>query len=209
MGFGLICAGLLTLLFLRLIPAELVGFTVISMGLSRLSKYNVFFKAALYFSYALVAFSAVDAVFWILKFTTLTDGMAYLETVLSYVHAMLLLPFQIVLFKALEVLSRELGFTKGAKRAVLASSAVTVYYITFALSCVSLPIDVYIDFAVLILFFVSFATTFLAVYSCYRAITTDEAEEKEEEKLKKFEQQFGHKKKTASTKRDAKKSSKT
>lgn len=194
MGFGLICAGLTTLLFLRLVPAELVGFAVIAMGLRKLSVYNGFFKGALYCAYAIIAFSAVDAVFWILKLCGLTDGLVFLESILSYTHMLLLLPFQIILSRALMTISASLGFDKGVKRAVMSTSVVSVYYLVYALSCISTPFDVYLDFATLILFFINLAILISAVHVCYRAITTDEAEAREDAKIEKFEKQFGRKK---------------
>ncbi len=194
MGFGLICAGLTTLLFLRLVPAELVGFAVIAMGLRKLSVYNGFFKGALYCAYAIIAFSAVDAVFWILKLCGLTDGLVFLESILSYTHMLLLLPFQIILSRALMTISASLGFDKGVKRAVMSTSVVSVYYLVYALSCISTPFDVYLDFATLILFFINLAILISAVHVCYRAIATYEAEAREDAKIEIFEKQFGRKK---------------
>lgn len=196
MGFGLICAGYLTLLFFRTIPAELLGFIVICKGLSKLSQYNNYFRYALFTSVAIVAFSAFDAVIWALGIAKIIELSQSLENILSYIHLLLLFPFHIFLFSGLSALSKELSFNKGVRRAVLASSVTVTYYIIYIVSLLNISsIGIYLTFLSFVMFFVNFITTESAVYCCYRAITTDEAEKKEEEKLKSFQKQFGRNKK--------------
>lgn len=196
MGFGLICAGYLTLLFFRTVPAELFGFIAICKGLSKLSQYNNYFKTALYTSFVIVAFSVFDAVIWALGISGILEMSQGLENILSYIHLLLLFPFHIFLFGGLSSLSKELSFTKGVKRAVFASSVTVTYYIIYIVSLLKIQnIGIYLAFLSFVMFFVNFITTESAVYCCYRAITTDEAEKKEEEKLKRFQNQFGRGKK--------------
>ncbi len=194
MGFGLICAGYTTLLFLRTVPAELIGFFVIIRGLRRLSGYNVFFKAALYASYAMLAFSAVDAVAWTLGMAGVIPKESIVNNVMSYIHILLLLPFHLFLFRALRIISDSLGYGKGARRAVFASSVLSVYYVIYILSLLKVPLlGSYLVPLELLLYIVCIFVTLSAVYTCYRAITTDEAEKREEEKLEKYEKRFGKK----------------
>lgn len=196
MGFGLICAGYLTLLFFRTVPAELLGFIAIYKGLSKLSQYNTFFRVALYSSLSIIVFSLVDAVIWALSISGIIEISPNLENILSYIHLLLLLPFHIFLFGALRTLCKELSFNKGLRRAVLACSVTVTYYIVYIVSLLNIQnIGIYLTFLSLIMFFVNFITTEMAVYCCYRAITTDEAEKKEEEKLKYFQNQFSRNKK--------------
>lgn len=194
MGFGLICAGYTTLFFLRTIPAELIGFFVIARGLRKLSGYNVFFKAALYVAYALLAFSAVDAVVWTLGMAGVIAKESIVNNVMSYVHILLLLPFHLFLFRALRTISESLGYTRGARRATFAMSLVSVYYVVYVLSLMKFPLfGQYLMLTEFLLYIVCIFVTLSAVYTCYRAITTDEAEKKEEEKLEKYEKRFGKK----------------
>ncbi len=196
MGFGLICAGYLTLLFFRTIPAELLGFIVIYKGLSKLSQYNSFFRYALYTTYAIIAFSVFDAAIWALEIAKIIELSQSLENSLSYIHLLLLFPFHIFLFSALRTLCKELSFSKGVRRAVFASCVTVTYYIIYIVSLLNIPgIGVYLSFLSFVMFFANFIVTESAVYCCYRAITTDEAEKKEEEKLKSFQKQFGRNKK--------------
>lgn len=196
MGFGLICAGYTTLLFLRTIPAELIGFFVIACGLSRLSGYNVFFKAALYATYAMLAFSAVDAVVWTLGMAGMIAKESIVNNVMSYVHILLLLPFHLFLFRALRTISESLEYGKGVRRATFAMSLVSVYYVIYVLSLMKFPLfGQYLVLTEFLLYIVCIFVTLSAVYTCYKAITTDEAEKKEEEKLEKYEKRFGKKEK--------------
>ena len=192
MGFGLICAGLLTLLFMRIIPAELVGFAVIVKGLGMLKGYNSFFRAALYSAYALLTFSAVDAVIWVLKIAGVMPDIMLLESILSYLHILMLITFQMFLFRALSTLSRELGYDKGVKRSSLALAVMAVFCLVTVLSLAGISV---FGAAGLLMYLVNIAFCIFAVYTCYKGITTDEAEKKEEAKIEKFQKQFSRKKK--------------
>ncbi len=196
MGFGLICAGYTTLLFLRTIPAELIGFFVIARGLGKLSGYNVYFKAALYATYAILAFSAVDAVIWTLGISGVIPKESIINNIMSYIHILLLLPFHLFLFRALRTISESLGYGKGARRSVFAMSVLSVYYVIYILSLLRVPLlGSYLVLTEFLLYIVCIFVTLSAVYTCYRAITTDEAEKREEEKIEKYEKQFGRNKK--------------
>ncbi len=192
MGFGLICAGLLTLLFLRIIPAELVGFAAISKGLGMLKGYNSFFRAALYSSYALIAFSAVDAVIWVLKIAGVMQDILWLESLLSYLHLFLLIPFQMFLFRGLSALSKELGYDKGVKRSSLALAVMGAFCLVTVLSLAGISV---FGTAGMLMELANIAFCEFAVYTCYKGITTDEAEKREEEKIEKFQKQFSRGKK--------------
>ncbi len=194
MGFGLICAGYATLLYFRLIPAELIGFFFVLKGLKKLSGYNKYFSIAHKCTFFILAFSFSDAVFWIVKHFGATE-YAFCESIFTYCHRIVFLPFYISLFLALREISQELGFNKGVKRSAFALSVTVVYYITFAASKVNIPtFRSYFQVAEMFLYIILFFATECAVYACYKAITTDEAENKEEERLKKFNSRFGHKK---------------
>ena len=195
MGFGLICAGYSTLLFMRLIPVEFIGFLFVLKGLIRLSYLNKYFGYAKKSVYPILVFSFADIVYWITSyFLKLTDSHI-LESIFTYAHRIVFIPFYIFLFLAIRKISEELGYTKGIKRATLALSVTAVYYIVFAASSLNITgIAHYLTAADIVMYLVLFLAAESAVYLCYRAITTDEAEQKEEEELRKFEERFGRKK---------------
>ncbi|MBR5307977.1 MAG: hypothetical protein IKU43_04345 [Clostridia bacterium] len=191
MGFGLICAGYSTLIFLRLVPVEIIGFFFILKGLKKLSPFNRYFQYAKMSVYPILLFSLADVVFRILNFYKIATG-DFVVDIFTYMHRLVLLPFYITLFYALRTISDSLGFTKGVKRATLGLSSVLVYYLVFVIAKLDIAsISQYMKAAETVLYLVLFFVTELAVGCCFRAITTDEAEQKEEEKLQKFEQTFG------------------
>lgn len=191
MGFGLICAGYSTLIFLRLVPVEIIGFFFILKGLKKLAPFNRYFQYAKTSVYPILLFSLADVVFWILNFYKIATG-DFVVDIFTYMHRLVLLPFYITLFYALRTISDSLGFTKGVKRATLGLSSVLVYYLVFVMAKLDIAtISQYMKAAETVLYLVLFFVTELSLGCCFRAITTDEAEQKEEEKLKKFEQTFG------------------
>lgn len=194
MGFGLICAGYATLLYFRLIPAELIGFFFVLKGLKKLSGYNKYFNIAHKCTFFILAFSLVDAVYWFVKYFGSAD-FAFYENILTNCHRIVFFPFYISLFLALREISQELAFKKGIKRSTFALSVTFVYYVTFVALKVNIPtFRQYFQVAEILLYIILFFSTESAVYACYKAITTDEAENKEEERLEKFNSRFGHKK---------------
>lgn len=194
MGFGLIWAGYSTLIFLRLVPVELFGFLFVLKGLHKLRNYNKFFAYAKLSVYPILLFSLADAVYWILNRLEIVT-YSYADNIFTFLHSLVLLPFYFLLFAALREISNEVGYPKGMKRATLATSTAIVYYLVLAVSKMRIPeLDQYFIAAEYIFYIVLFVITELAVYACYRAITTDEAEKKEEEELRKFEERFGRKK---------------
>ncbi len=191
MGFGLICAGYSTLIFMRLVPVEIIGFFFVLKGLGKLRTFNKFFNYTRMSVYPVLAFSLADLIYWVLNNFGIYSSV-YAGNILMYIHRLVLLPFYFLLFASLRDISNEVGFPKGMKRSVLGMSTALVYYLVFALSRLKLPVvDRYFVFAEYILYIVLFLVTVSAVYACYRAITTDEAEQREEEELRKFEARFG------------------
>lgn len=199
MGFGLICAGYSTLIFMRLVPVEFVGFVFVLLGLNKLKCFNRYFSQAKVCVYGILAFSLTDAIYWILKYFDIINSVIA-EDVFTYLHRLVFLPFYILLFMALNTISKELEYTKGIKRSTLALSTTIVYYLVFALSRLNInSVREYLFIAEAILYLLLFFVAESAIYVCYRAITTDEAEKQEEERLAQFEQRFGKKDKHNST----------
>ena len=191
MGFGLICAGYSTMLFLRLVPAELFGFFFVKKGLSKLRSYNKFFSYAEKSVWAILAFSIADLVWWVLNFFGIVNIPEVFD-IMTYIHRIVLLPFHFLLFAALRDISNDVGYPKGMKRATFAMSTAIVYYIVFALSRATMGgFERYFVIAEYIFCLMLIIVTESAVYTCFRAITTDEAEQKEAEALAKFEARFG------------------
>ena len=149
--------------------------------------------------YGILAFSLTDAIYWILKYFDIINSVIA-EDVFTYLHRLVFLPFYILLFMALNTISKELEYTKGIKRSTLALSTTIVYYLVFALSRLNInSVREYLFIAEAILYLLLFFVAESAIYVCYRAITTDEAEKQEEERLAQFEQRFGKKDKHNST----------
>ncbi len=207
MGFGLICAGYSTLLFMRLVPVELIGFIFVLKGLMKLRNFNRFFNFAEKSVYPILLFSFIDCIYWIINyFGIATIGGA--DGILTYVHRIVYLPFYLFLFAALRSISNEVGYPKGMKRASLAMSTAIVYYLVFALSRITMAgFERYFVIAEYLFYLLLVIITESAIYTCYRAITTDEAEQKEEEELAKFEARFG-KNRNKNSKEEPKKQSK-
>ena len=194
MGFGLICAGYSTLIFLRLVPVEIIGFYFVLKGLRMLRSYNSYFRYAEKSIYPILLFSLADVIYFILERMGIATSHVAAD-IFTYLHRLLLLPFYFLLFYALRKISADLGYDKGVKKATLAISTTLVYYLVFAVSRIDLgDFRQYFIAAEIILFLLLFFVSESAIYACYRAITTDEAEKKEEEQLKKFEERFGRKK---------------
>ena len=194
MGFGLICAGFSTLLFMRLVPVELFGFFFVYRGLGKLSSFNSFFRYAKISVYPILVFSLADAV---LRIPGISDFAAgeNVQLILTDLHRLCLAPFLVLLMLALRCISAELGYKKGASRAVFALSVTFVYYLSYIVSRFgSGELQKYLSVMEMAVYIIMFLAVESAVYACYRAITTDEAEKKEEEKLKQFEERFGKKK---------------
>jgi len=190
MGFGLICAGYSTLMFLRLVPVELIGFWFVLKGLRKLCGYNKYFEYAKRSVYGILAFSLADVIYWIISyFKIISSDLA--EQLFTICHRLVFLPFYIFLFMAIRVLSKELDFDKGTKRASLAMSVVAVYYLVFLVSRFDTPILQYLFAAETVFYILMFLVTEATVFLCCRAITTDEAEQKEEEALRRFDERFG------------------
>ncbi len=197
MGFGLIFAGYASLLALRVFPMELFGFIAVTIGTKKLSIYNARLRLAYIASLLLLVFSAFDAVMWVLRVTGAVSLGAVFETALSYVHSLLLLPFHIFLSLGLRDLCASLSFEKGVKRSVFAFSICMTYYVILAVCGVvqyagrNYPA---LNLCSIMLFFAVFIVFELLLRTCSRAITTDEAEEKEEKALQSFTKRFGGKK---------------
>lgn len=201
MGFGLICAGYSTMLFLRLVPVELFGFFFVKKGLAKLRGYNRFFSYAEKSVWLILAFSFADLIWWVLNFFGIIN-IPEIYDIFTYIHRIVLMPFHFFLFAALRDISNEVGYPKGMKRAALAMSTAIVYYLVFALSRLTIGgFERYFVIAEYIFCLLLIIITESAVYTCYRAITTDEAEKREEEELAKFESRFGKDRKVSSKKK--------
>ena len=191
MGFGLIWAGYSTLIFMRLVPVELLGFIFVLKGLGKLRNFNRFFSYTEKSVIPILVFSLFDFVYWILNYFGIYSIQG-IDGILTYVHRIVYLPFYFLLFAALRGISNEVGFPKGMKRAALGMSCAFVYYLVFVLSRLNLSgFEQYFVVSEYFIYLILFIVTESAVYCCFKAITTDEAEQREEEELAKFEARFG------------------
>ena len=69
MGFGLFLVGYMTLLLLKMVPIEIVGFFVMYLALDKLQNQEPSFKYAKYASIYMFLESALGAMLWLSQVT--------------------------------------------------------------------------------------------------------------------------------------------
>lgn len=194
MGFGLLFAGWITLLFFKIVPIGLAGCEVMRRGLCKLSAYGEKFERAKKACVVLEIYFGIFAVLWIMnifgifRFTTVT-AVVYADEILYYAA---LLYFSHCLYTALEEICRETGFEKGVVKSRKCNSLLIVFVIFTAIRFVSsffglegylvLPLFVYE------LFWLCYSGTY--IYSCYMMISTQEIIDEEERKIKEYDEKY-------------------
>ena len=141
MGFGLIFAGYITLLFFKTMPpAMAVGAYLMHKGLTKLGIYGKSFMRAAGMAAALGVYYLAYCGIWIIRFTGIGHGVFTSSIFVMFddiIYYTMLLVFHIFLYKALEEISRETGYIKGIKRAYMSRVLLAMFY---AFAVINIPL---------------------------------------------------------------------
>ena len=198
MGFGLIFAGYITLLFFKIMPpAMAVGAYLMYKGLKKLVPYGKKFLYASNTAAFLLGYYVLYIGIWIARFAGFGEGIVssklfgLCDDVIYYG---ILLVFHIFLYGALLGISRECGYDKGIKRAYMSKMLMALFYVFTIINIALSLLDVasYIPFASFICQLSWIFYTSLYIYGCYMRIATDEIIEKEERKIAEYDRKYGN-----------------
>ena len=198
MGFGLVFAGYITLLFFKIMPpAMAVGAYLMYKGLKKLEPYGKNFLYSANAAAALLGYYVLYIGVWIMRFAGIGKGIVssklfgFCDDVIYYG---ILLVFHIFLCCALLGISRECGYDKGIKRAYMSRMLMAMFYVFTVINIILSAFDVvsYIPFASFICEMAWILYTSLYIYGCYMRIATDEIIEKEERKIAEYDRKYGN-----------------
>ena len=188
MGFGLFLVGYMTLLLLKMVPIEIVGFFVMYLALDKLQNQEPSFKYAKYASIYMFLESALGAMLWLSPVRGCNIGFIsepYFITVENILYHSGLLVFHLLLYMAIRNISQKVGYTKAVGRARFGAVAICIFYVAQICSAIipgaeimMAPLGIY---QILLMLF----NLFILV-GCYMMIVTDEMLEKEEKKYNEF-----------------------
>ena len=198
MGFGLLFAGYITLLFFKIMPpAMAVGAYLMYKGLKKLEIYGKNFLYAANSAALLLAYYILYIGVWIMRFAGIGKGVVsgkifgFCDDIVYYG---ILLVFHIFLYCSLLEISRECGYDKGIKRAYMSRMLMAMFYIFTVINIAfsSFNIVSYIPFASYICQLAWIVYTALFIYGCYMRIATDEIIQDEEKKIAEYDRKYGN-----------------
>ena len=188
MGFGLLLVGYMTLLLLKLVPIEIVGFFVMYLALDKLERQESSFKYAKYACVYMFLESVLGSMMWLQEVTGAKMGILsqpYFSTVENILYHAGLFVFHILLYLAVRNISAKVGYTKAVARARFGMVAISIFYVAHICAALIpggqimvMPLGVYQILLMLYNLFV--------LFGCYMMIVTDEMLEKEEKKYNEF-----------------------
>ncbi len=188
MGFGLLLVGYITLLAMKIVPIEIVGFFVMYLALDKLEVQEKSFRYAKYAAIYMFLEQILGSMSWLQEVTGHEMGFVShptFATVENLLYHIGLLIFHLLLHLGIRNISRNVGYTKAVGRVRVAAVATAVFYVAHFCAAVvpgaqimALPLGIY---QILLLFFNIFI-----LLGCYMMIVTDEMLEKEEKKYNEF-----------------------
>ena len=188
MGFGLLLVGYMTLLLLKIVPIEIVGFFVMYLAIDKLERQESSFKYAKYACIYMFLESILGSMMWLQEVTGTRMGLLsepYFATVENVLYHVGLCAFHLLLYMAIRNISSKIGYTKAVGRARFAAVAIIIFYVAHICAAfipggeiMVVPLGAY---QILLMLF----NLFLLV-GCYMMIVTDEMLEKEEKKYNEF-----------------------
>ena len=188
MGFGLLLVGYMTLLLLKIVPIEIVGFFIMYLSLDKLVKQESSFKYAKYACIYMFLESVLGSMMWLQEVSGMKMGFIsepYFATVENILYHAGLFVFHILLYMAIRNISSKIGYTKAVGRARFGAVAIIIFYVAHI--CAALvpggqimvvPLAAYQIILMLFNIFI--------LLGCYMMIVTDEMLEKEEKKFNEF-----------------------
>ena len=132
MGFGLLIIGYSSLLLLRIVPIEIVGFFVMYLGLDKLSRHEKKLTYAKYACIFMFAEAILSSLMWIDNSFGLDLGLSsisWLETAEGLLYHLGLIVFHVLMYYGITAISNVSGYDKGAKRSRFALITTAVYYV--------------------------------------------------------------------------------
>ncbi len=188
MGFGLLLVGYITLLAMKIVPIEIVGFFVMYLALDKLEVQEKSFRYAKYAAIYMFLEQILGSMSWLQEVTGHKMGFVsgpMFTTVENLLYHVGLLVFHLLLYLGIRNISKNVGYTKAVGRVRVAAVATVIFYAAHFCAAVipdsqimAVPLGIY---QILLLFFNLFV-----LLGCYMMIVTDEMLEKEEKKYNEF-----------------------
>lgn len=194
MGFGLIFAGFVTLLFFKTVPISLIGCAIMYKGLSNLCEYDEKFKKAKNACAAFFIYFCIYACLWFLNAFSIFNFTSN-KTLLyadEFIYYFILCFFCFFLYTGLGSISKAVGFEKGVRRETLAKSFLYVFTIMtatrFVLSIFKL--EIYLRVPLLFFELIWLIYSCVYIYSCYMMIATQEIIDEENKKMRQYDEKY-------------------
>ena len=199
MGFGLLFAGYVSLLFFKTLPpAMAAGFFIAYRGLAKLAGYHRPFGAAASAAAVLVGYFALYTALWLGQlfrvWTLLTNGVFLFAD--DLVYKALLLVFHLLLYRATGGLCREVGDTKGVRGTASATVFMAAAYLLAAAryGAGAFGIVGYFPLAELIAVTLWICRTAVMIYGRYMRIATPEIIDDENKKMREYDAKYSFRK---------------
>lgn len=192
MGFGLIFLGILMLLSMRVVPAGILGGLLMLSGLSKLTTYGESFRKARNACVCLVVYFLIFGTLWTLNITDVFVWTKYMAALIAdeVIYYCVLTVFFVLLFKALGDISKQVGFEKGIIKEKRAISMTIVFAIFTAIKIILSPFGfgAYLELPVTVFELIWLVYSAIYAYSCYMMIATEEIIDKENRKMREFDE---------------------
>lgn len=198
MGFGLIFAGYITLLFFKVMPpAMAIGSYLMYRGLVKLRDYGKNFLYASYAAIALIGYYLLYCAIWIFRMAGFGEKIVTSTVFMlcdDIVYYAALLVFHIFLYAALFDISNQCGYDKGIKKAYMSRVLTAMFYV---LTAANIPlyyagISTYLPLACFLCQVVWIIYTAVYIYGCYMRIATDELIAEEEKKIAQYDAKYAY-----------------
>lgn len=198
MGFGLIFAGYITLLFFKVMPpAMAVGAYLMYRGLVKLRDYGKNFLYASYAAAGLIGYYLVYCSVWIFRMAGFGEEIVTSTAFMlcdDVVYYAVLLVFHVFLYAGLLDISKQCGYDKGIKKAYMSRVLTAMFYV---LTAVNIPlyylgIVTYLPLACFLCQAVWIIYTAVYIYGCYMRIATDEIIAEEEKKIAQYDAKYAY-----------------
>ena len=189
MGFGLLIIGYSTLLLLRIVPIEIVGFFVMYLGLDKLSRHEKKLSYAKYASVFMFAESILSSLMWIENSFGIDMGLSalpWLETAEGILYHLGLIVFHLLLYYGISAISKVSGYDKGVKRSRFALITTTVYYLAAVCGSVIPGAASVMAKPIWLMQLLWMFVNLFMLAGCFMMIVTDEMLEAEDKKYAEF-----------------------
>lgn len=192
MGFGLIFLGFLMLFGMRVIPSGILGGLLMLSGLVKLMPYGDSFKRARNACVCLLAYFILFGTVWTLSIMGIIDLASFEKALIAEetVYYSVLIVFCILLFKALGDISKQTCFEKGIVREKRAVSLTIVFACFTAVRLIAslFGFGMYFKLPLTVFELLWLIYGAVYIYSCYMMIATEEIIDKENKKMREFDE---------------------